>query len=171
MRTGLFEMLRAMGGDLAFESPRELDGEPVADVVARHSSLRAIDVPPGMVPRMIDEFPIFFVAAAFANGVSSATGLSELRLKESDRIGALAEGLEAIAVKAEAKGDALRIRGFPGGPLAGGVAVRSHLDHRLAMAFAVAGLHCRRPVRIDDMAPVDTSFPGFARTLAALGGA
>lgn len=170
MRTGLFDLLRAMGGDLGFEDQRDLDGEPVADLVVRHSRLAAIDVPPEMVPRMIDEFPIFFVAAAFADGVSRATGLGELRLKESDRIGALAEGLGAIAVKAEACGDGLTIRGFPGGPLAGGVAVRSHLDHRLAMAFAVAGLHCRRPVSVDDMAPVSTSFPGFADTLRELAG-
>jgi 3-phosphoshikimate 1-carboxyvinyltransferase len=168
MRTGLFEMLRGMGGDLEFDKMRELDGEPVADLVVRHSHLRAIDVPPEMVPRMIDEFPVFFVAAAFADGVSRATGLGELRLKESDRIGALAEGLDAIAVKAEAAGDALCIRGFSGGPLAGGVAVRSHLDHRLAMAFAVAGLHCRQPVTVDDMSPVSTSFPDFVPVLRRL---
>jgi 3-phosphoshikimate 1-carboxyvinyltransferase len=168
LRTGLFELLRGMGGDLRFENRRDLDGEPAADLVVRHSRLQAIEVPPAMVPRMIDEFPIFFVAAAFADGVSRASGLGELRLKESDRIGALAEGLDAIAVKAEAAGDSLVVRGFPGGPLPGGVAVRSHLDHRLAMSFAVAGLHCRRPVTVDDMRPADTSFPGFAETLRAL---
>jgi 3-phosphoshikimate 1-carboxyvinyltransferase len=173
MRTGLFELLRLMGGDIAFEHERELDGEPVADIVARHSRLEGVEVPPELVPRMIDEFPIFFVAAAFAAGISRASGLGELRLKESDRIRALAEGLDAIAVKAEASDDSLSIRGFPGGPLAGGVRVRSHLDHRLAMSFAVAGLHCRQPVEIDDMAPVATSFPGFVpllRSLASDGG-
>ncbi len=170
MRTGLYDMLRAMGGDIAFENERELDGEPVADIVVRHSALKAVDVPPEMAPRMIDEYPVFFVAAAFADGVSSAAGLGELRLKESDRIGALAEGLDSIAVKAEAKGDSLHIRGFPGGPLPGGVAVRSHLDHRLAMAFAVAGLRCRQPVTIDDMSPVATSFPDFVPVLRGLAG-
>lgn len=168
MRTGLFDLLRAMGGDIAFDKEREQDGEPVADLIVRHSRLEAIDVPPAMVPRMIDEFPIFFVAAAFADGVSRATGLGELRLKESDRIGALAEGLAAIAVEAEALGDALSVRGLPGGPLPGGVALRSHLDHRLAMAFAVAGLHCRQPVTVDDMNPVATSFPDFVPVLRGL---
>jgi 3-phosphoshikimate 1-carboxyvinyltransferase len=168
LRTGLYDLLREMGGDIAFERPSEQDGEPVADLVVRHSLLRAIEVPPEMVPRMIDEFPIFFVAAAFADGVSRASGLGELRLKESDRIAALAEGLGAIAVKAEAKGDSLAVRGFPGGPLAGGVAVRSQGDHRLAMAFAVAGLHCRQPVEIDDMSCVGTSFPDFIDAVTSL---
>jgi 3-phosphoshikimate 1-carboxyvinyltransferase len=169
MRTGLFDMLRAMGGDLEFDNVRDLDGEPVADLVARHSPLEAVDVPPEMVPRMIDEFPVFFVAAAFADGVSRATGLGELRLKESDRIGALAEGLDAIAIKVEERDDGLVIRGSAGGPLPGGAALRSHLDHRLAMAFAVAGLHCREAIGIDDMSPVDTSFPCFASRIAELG--
>lgn len=168
MRTGLYDLLRDMGGDLAFENGRDLDGEPVADLVVRHSPLRALDVPPEIVPRMIDEFPIFFVAAAFADGVTRASGLGELRLKESDRIGALADGLSAFAVKVEAKGDRLAVRGSAGGPLAGGATVESRLDHRLAMAFAVAGLHCRRPLTVDDMRPVATSFPGFVGALRGL---
>jgi 3-phosphoshikimate 1-carboxyvinyltransferase len=170
MRTGLYDLLRAMGGDLAFENGREQDGEPVADLLVRHAPLEAIEVPPGIAPRMIDEFPIFFVAAAFADGVTSASGLAELRVKESDRIGALAEGLVALGVEAQARGDGLSVRGVSGGPLPGGVAVRSHLDHRLAMSFAVAGLRCRRPLIVDDMSPADTSFPGFAAALAALEG-
>jgi 3-phosphoshikimate 1-carboxyvinyltransferase len=168
LRTGLFEVLRLMGADLILENARDVDGEPVADVRARHSRLRGVAVPPGLVASMIDEFPIFFVAAAFAEGVSRAEGLAELRVKESDRIGAMAEGLAAIGARMEAEGDSVAIEGSAGEPLPGGAAIASRLDHRIAMSFAVAGLHCRRSVRIDDMAPVETSFPGFARTIEEL---
>jgi 3-phosphoshikimate 1-carboxyvinyltransferase len=167
LRTGLYDVLREMGADLRFENPRELGGEPVADLVVRHSALRAVDVPPEIVPRMIDEFPIFFVAAAFADGVSRASGLGELRLKESDRIAAMAAGLDSIALEAEAQGDALFVRGFAGGPLPGGATIDAHLDHRVAMSFAVAGLHCREPVTVADMSCADSSFPGFAALLEA----
>jgi 3-phosphoshikimate 1-carboxyvinyltransferase len=168
LRTGLYDLLLEMGADLAFENPRESGGEPVADLRVRHSALRAVEVPPEMVPRMIDEFPVFFVAAAFADGVTRASGLSELRLKESDRIAAMAAGLGSIALDAEAKGDSLVVRGVPGGPLAGGATVDPRLDHRVAMSFAVAGLHSKQPVTVADMTCADTSFPGFAALLESL---
>jgi 3-phosphoshikimate 1-carboxyvinyltransferase len=117
---------------------------------------------------MIDEFPIFFVAAAFAEGTSRTRELGELRVKESDRIAAMAEGLRAIGARVEEKEDGLAIEGSGGAPLAGGATIPSRLDHRIAMSFAVAGLHCRAPVGIDDMRPVATSFPAFAATLRGL---
>ncbi|HEX6374099.1 MAG TPA: 3-phosphoshikimate 1-carboxyvinyltransferase [Allosphingosinicella sp.] len=168
LRTGFYDVLRRMGADLTFENRREQSGEPVADLCVRHSALRAVDVLPELVPSMIDEFPIFFIAAAFADGISRASGLGELRLKESDRIAAMVAGLDSIAPKAEAQGDAVLVRGFPGGPLAGGVTIDPKLDHRVAMSFAVAGLHSRQPVTVADMRPADTSFPGFAALLAEL---
>lgn len=168
MRVGLFELLKQMGGDLGFSNERELGGEPVADLRARHSALSAIDVPPELVPAMIDEFPIFFVAAAFAQGTSRAHGLSELRVKESDRVSAMARGLQAIGVTAEESEDGLLVEGVGGGPLPGGATVSSEFDHRVAMSFAVAGLGCSEAVTVDDMSPVSTSFPGFAAALDRL---
>jgi 3-phosphoshikimate 1-carboxyvinyltransferase len=168
LRTGLYDMLLGMGADLAFENRRELSGEPVADLRVRHSSLKAVDVPPEIVPRMIDEFPIFFVAAAFADGITRASGLGELRFKESDRIAAMVSGLGRIAPEAAASGDSVFVRGTAGGPLAGGVAIDPRLDHRVAMSFAVAGLHSRQPVSVAGMSAADSSFPGFAALLEAL---
>jgi 3-phosphoshikimate 1-carboxyvinyltransferase len=168
MRTGLFRLLKEMGGDIAFENESELDGEPIADMIVRHSQLRGADVPPELVPAMIDEFPIFFIAAAFAGGTSRARDLAELRIKESDRIAAMAQGLRAIGARAEEEGDGLAIEGSGGAKLAGGAAIAPRLDHRIAMSFAVAGLHCRAPVGIDDMRPVATSFPAFAGALKGL---
>ncbi|HEV2746080.1 MAG TPA: 3-phosphoshikimate 1-carboxyvinyltransferase [Allosphingosinicella sp.] len=168
MRTGLFDTLRDMGAELVVSNRREQSGEPVADVVARSSALRGIEVPPAAIPAMIDEFPIFFVAAAFAEGESRTSGLAELRIKESDRIAAMAEGLRAIGAEVGESDDGLVIGGSGGAALAGGAAIASELDHRIAMSFAVAGLHCRQPLLIDDMAPVETSFPAFEATLAGL---
>ena len=168
-RTGLYEILAGMGADIAFENRRERSGEPVADLVVRHSALKACTVPPEIAPRMIDEYPILFVAAAFADGVTYAHGLAELRAKESDRIAAMAEGLEAIgAVKLETSADGFAIRGNCGRRLRGGATIAARLDHRVAMSFAVAGLHAEEPVGVDDMAPVQTSFPGFAAALERL---
>jgi 3-phosphoshikimate 1-carboxyvinyltransferase len=167
-RTGLYEMLAEMDGDIAFENLRELSGEPVADLVVRHSALKGVDVPAAIAPRMIDEYPALFVAAAFAAGRTRAQGLAELRLKESDRIAAMAAGLAAMGVTVEAVGDSLAVEGNGGGPIAGGATIDAGLDHRVAMAFAVAGLHARLPVGIADMNPVATSFPGFAAALGAL---
>jgi 3-phosphoshikimate 1-carboxyvinyltransferase len=167
-RTGLFRILRDMGADLAFENVRERSGEPVADLVVRHSALTAVDVSPESVADMIDEFPILFVAAAFADGTTHARGLAELRFKESDRIAAMAEGLSALGVVLEESEDGLAVRGTGGEMLTGGQSVAARADHRIAMAFAVAGLHSRQPVGIDDMACAATSFPGFEAALGAL---
>jgi 3-phosphoshikimate 1-carboxyvinyltransferase len=167
-RTGLFELLREMGADIAISNARETGWEPVADLEVRHSSLRAIDVPPAMAARTIDEFPIFFVAAAFAQGTTRTRGLAELRFKESDRLAAMAEGLRAIGVRVEESGDGLVIEGTGGDPLPGGAAVDPRLDHRVAMSFAVAGLHSRKPVTVADMSCADTSFPGFAAHIEEL---
>jgi 3-phosphoshikimate 1-carboxyvinyltransferase len=168
MRIGLFEALRRMGAELELSDVRELDGEPVADIRARHSRLAGIGLPAEAVPAMIDEFPIFFIAAAFAEGETRARGLAELRVKESDRIAAIAEGLRAVGVEAAVDGDGLAVRGSGGRPIPGGATIRSRLDHRIAMSFAVAGLHGREPITVDDMSPVATSFPGFTAALAAL---
>ena len=167
-RTGLFEMLVAMGADLRFSGTKMISGEPVADLEARHSSLKGVDVPPELAPRMIDEFPILFVAAAFAEGRTRTRGLAELRIKESDRLAGMAAGLLAIGVRVEEHEDGLDVEGTAGEPISGGATIASLLDHRIAMSFAVAGLHSVEPVGIDDMRPIDTSFPGFLHALEAL---
>ena len=167
-RTGLFEMLVAMGADLRFSGTKMISGEPVADLEARHSSLKGVDVPPELAPRMIDEFPILFVAAAFAEGRTRTGGLAELRIKESDRLAGMAAGLRAIGVRVEEHEDGLGVEGTAGEPISGGATIASLLDHRIAMSFAVAGLHSVEPVGIDDMRPIDTSFPGFLHALEAL---
>ncbi|HEX8222763.1 MAG TPA: 3-phosphoshikimate 1-carboxyvinyltransferase [Allosphingosinicella sp.] len=167
-RTGLFDLLAEMGAGLAFSGARELAGEPVADLRIRHSPLRGIDVPPAIAPRMIDEFPIFFVLAAFAQGRTRTRGLAELRVKESDRLAAMAAGLRAIGARVEEKEDGLEIHGSGGEPLAGGATVDPRLDHRVAMSFAVAGLHSNQPVSVAGMSTADTSFPGFAALLGRL---
>ena len=167
-RTGLLRVLEEMGADIRIEKEEERSGEPVAGLVVRHAPLRACAIPAQEAADMIDEFPAFFVAAAFARGRSSATGIAELRLKESDRIAAMAEGLTAIGARVEESEHGLSIEGSGGAPLAGGAAVSSRLDHRVAMSLAVAGLNCRDPIAVDDMAPVATGFPGFAATLKQL---
>ena len=167
-RTGLYRLLADMGADISFGGEREACGEPVADVVVRHSPLRAVEVPPELTIDMIDEFPILFVAAAFAQGETRTSGLGELRLKESDRLAAMARGLKAIGVPVEESADGLAIRGSGGEPIAGGATVAAQEDHRVAMSFAVAGLHAREPIGVDDMGCTATSFPGFAAALEAL---
>ena len=169
-RTGLFRALEAMGADLSFGDARDIGGEPVADLIVNHSPLTAIDVPPELVPDMIDEFPIFLVAAAIAKGRSRACGLGELRLKESDRIATMAAGLRAIGVRVEDLDDGLVIHGGGGAPLPGGGTVETAGDHRVAMAFAVAGLHAAEPIGIDDMGPIASSFPDFEAALRGLAG-
>ena len=169
-RAGLFEVLRLMGADITEVDAREVGGEPVADLRVRHASLTAIDVPPHLTPSMIDEYPILFVAAALANGRTVARGAEELRVKESDRIATMAAALSACGVAVEEFEDGLAITGSAGEPIAGGAQVASKLDHRIAMSMAVAGLVARRPVTVDDVAPVATSYPAFFETLAALKG-
>lgn len=168
LRTGLLDQLRRMGADITLSDEREVGGEPVADLRVRHSRLRGIDVPAEAAPSMIDEFPVFFIAAAFAEGTTRTSGLTELRVKESDRIAAMAEGLRTIGVAAAEQPDGLQIEGSAGAPLLGGGPVDPRLDHRIAMSFAVAGLHARRAILVADMSPVATSYPGFAATLAGL---
>jgi len=167
-RTGIIQALRMMGADIAEAQPRDVGGERVADLIVRHAPLRAIDVPPELAPSMIDEYPILFVAAALAEGRTVARGAHELRVKESDRIAAMAEALTAIGARVEELEDGLVIHGSGGAPLDGGAQVASKLDHRIAMSMAVAGLAAVRPVSIDDVAPVATSYPRFFDTLDAV---
>jgi len=167
-RAGLFHVLAEMGADVRLENPRETGGEPVADILVRASALRGVDVPPELAPSMIDEFPILFVAAALAQGTTRTTGLGELRVKESDRLAAMAAGLRAIGARVEETEDGLTVHGSGGEPLAGGATIDPRLDHRIAMAFAVAGLACRAPVTVADMSAADTSFPGFSALLGEL---
>jgi len=156
-RTGLLDVLRAMGADIEDTNRREQGGEPVADLVVRHALLHGIEVPVDRVPDMIDEFPALFVAAACAEGVTVVRGAAELRVKESDRIAVMAEGLRALGCEVEEAPDGARIVGTP---LRGG-AVHSRGDHRIAMSFAIAAQRAAAPVRIDDVDNVATSFPGF----------
>lgn len=168
-RSGVYTALKLMGAHISFANLRDVGGEPVADLVVRHAPLSGVEVPPELAPSMIDEYPILFVAAALAQGRTVMRGLEELRVKESDRIATMAEGLRAIGARVEELPDGLIVEGTGGDPLPGGATIASHLDHRIAMSFAVAGLVSARPVTIDDMAPVATSFPGFTSLLAGLG--
>ncbi|MCH4151709.1 MAG: 3-phosphoshikimate 1-carboxyvinyltransferase [Sphingobium sp.] len=168
-RTGLIKLLQAMGGNITLLNEREAGGEPVADIRVRASQLQGAENDPADAPSMIDEFPIAFVAAALAKGRSVFRGLEELRVKESDRIAVMAAGLRQIGGMVEETTDGLIIDGTGGEPLEGGGPIVTHLDHRIAMSFAVAGLASYQGVTIDDMRPVATSFPGFVDLLRALG--
>jgi 3-phosphoshikimate 1-carboxyvinyltransferase len=168
-RAGLFDTLRAMGASIEELDRRVVGGEPVADLRVRASALAGIDVAPDIAPSMIDEFPILFVAAALAKGRTVTRGLDELRVKESDRLAVMAAGLRAIGARIEEQADGLVIDGTDGEPLAGGATIAARLDHRIAMSFAVAGLRSRAAVTIDDMAPVQTSFPTFVAMMRSLG--
>ena len=160
-RTGIITALKLMGADIVALNPREAGGEPVADLRVRHAALSGIEVPPELAPSMIDEYPALFVAAAFAQGTTRALGADELRVKESDRIAAMAEALGAIGARVREQADGLVIEGSGGDALAGGATIATRLDHRIAMSLSVAALHCRQPVTLDDAAPVATSFPDF----------
>ena len=168
-RTGLITALKLMGADITELDPRLVGGEPVADLRVRHAALAGIDVPRELAPSMIDEYPALFVAAAFAQGTTRALGAEELRVKESDRITVMAEALAAIGARVTEAPDGLVIEGSGGEPLAGGATIATRLDHRIAMSLAIAALHARAPVTLDDAAPVATSFPGFFAALDALG--
>lgn len=160
-RTGLLEMLRLMGADIRVHPLRQdarPGGEPIADIEVRKSRLKGIRVPEPLVPLSIDEFPVFFIAAAMAEGETLVRGALELRVKESDRLAAMAQGLTVLGVENQLLDDGLWIRG--GSRLGGGV-IESHGDHRIAMAFAVAGLAASGAIEIRDVANVATSFPGF----------
>ncbi len=164
-RSGVLTILRQMGADIRLHNERSCGDEPVAELEVRSSRLKGITLDPALVPLAIDEFPALFIAAACAEGVSEFGGLAELRVKESDRINAMASGLEALGIQVEEFPDGARIRGgqFDGGTVA------SHGDHRIAMAFAVAATRATETVRIGDVAAVDTSFPGFVDCMRTLG--
>lgn len=165
-RAGLYEVLRRMGGRIEELDPREVGGEPVADLRVRHTPLAGIEVDPALAPSMIDEFPVLFVAAALARGRTVTRGLEELRVKESDRLAAMAEALRLAGARVEEREDGLVIDGTGGDPLPGGAApVATRLDHRIAMSMAVAGHASRAGVEVDDTRPIGTSFPQFEALL------
>jgi 3-phosphoshikimate 1-carboxyvinyltransferase len=169
-RIGLIETLREMGADILIRDPRDEAGEPVADLEVRAAPLTGIEVPASRVPSMVDEYPILAVAAARARGETRMHGLGELRVKESDRLAAMAEGLAACGVSVEVEGDTLIVHGQAEAPK-GGALVPVNLDHRIGMSFLVLGLVTEAPVTIDDGRAIDTSFPGFADLMGALGAA
>ncbi|WP_095067484.1 MULTISPECIES: bifunctional prephenate dehydrogenase/3-phosphoshikimate 1-carboxyvinyltransferase [Pseudomonas] len=164
-RAGVIDILRLMGGDITLENPREVGGEPVADLRVRSASLKGIEIPEALVPLAIDEFPVLFIAAACAQGRTVLRGAQELRVKESDRIQAMADGLLALGIKVEPKPDGIIIEG---GSM-GGAEIDAHGDHRIAMAFSVASLRASAPIRIHDCANVATSFPNFLALCAQVG--
>jgi 3-phosphoshikimate 1-carboxyvinyltransferase len=172
-RTGLLLTLQEMGGRIDVLNPRNEGGEDVADLRVRHSDLRGVTVPADRAPSMIDEYPVLAVAASFAEGETLMQGLEELRVKESDRLAAVAAGLKANGVDCVEGEASLAVRGVPGGKGLGGIArdatVKTHLDHRIAMSFLVMGLAAEKPVRIDDATMIATSFPEFMGLMAGLG--
>ena len=167
LRIGLLTTLLEMGADIEIAHPRIEGGEDVADLKVRHSKLHGVDVPADRAPSMIDEYPVLAVAAAFATGQTRMRGLAELRVKESDRLAAVAAGLAGAGVDHAIEDDDLIVRGT--GKVAGGATVATHLDHRIAMSFLVMGLASEAPVTIDDAAMIATSFPTFRPALERLG--
>ena len=169
-RAGLYETLREMGADLTYENEREEGGEPVADLRARFSdSLRGIETPPDRAASMIDEFPVLCAVAANAVGLTVMRGVKELRVKESDRIDAMARGLEAMGVRVEETEDTLTVHGMGPGDVPGGGTAQARLDHRIAMSFMVLGMAAKKAVRVDDAGPIATSFPIFEPLMTRLG--
>lgn len=166
-RDGLYVTLSEMGADIRFENEREEGGEPVADLVVRHGPLKGVSVPPERAASMIDEFPILSVIAAFAEGKTVMNGVAELRVKESDRIDAMARGLEANGVTVEETRDSMTVHGMAKVP--GGGMAATHLDHRIAMSFLILGLASEAPVTVDDGSPIMTSFPDFLPLMGGLG--
>ncbi|MER8465574.1 3-phosphoshikimate 1-carboxyvinyltransferase [Mesorhizobium sp. M1396] len=174
-RTGLLLTLQEMGGKIDILNPRNAGGEDVADLRVRYSELKGVIVPPERAPSMIDEYPVLAVAASFAEGETLMQGLEELRVKESDRLSAVANGLKLNGVDCTEGEASLAVRGKPGGKGLGGhpngqdTTVQTHLDHRIAMSFLVMGLATEKPVTIDDQAMIATSFPEFMGLMKALG--
>jgi len=168
-RTGLITTLLEMGASIELVNPRNAGGEDVADLRVRASELKGVTVPAERAPSMIDEYPVLAVAASFAEGETLMQGLEELRVKESDRLSAVAEGLKANGVDCTEGKESLAVRGKPGGKGLGGGTVATHLDHRIAMAFLVMGLASERPVTVDDSSMIVTSFPEFMGLMTGLG--
>jgi 3-phosphoshikimate 1-carboxyvinyltransferase len=169
-RNGLYITLMEMGAEIEFQNPREEGGEPVADLRVRFSgNMKGIEVPPERAPSMIDEYPILSVVAACATGKTVMRGVKELRVKESDRIDAMARGLEACGVRIEEDEDTLIVHGMGAGGVPGGAVCATHIDHRIAMSFLVLGLASKQPVSVDDASPIATSFPIFTGLMAQLG--
>jgi 3-phosphoshikimate 1-carboxyvinyltransferase len=167
LRTGLFTTLKEMGASLNFLNEREVAGEPVADIQVKYSTLKGVDIPAHRAPSMIDEYPILSIAAAFAKGKTHMRGLSELRVKESDRLSAIAAGLAACGVACEVAGDDLIVSGAE--TVKGGAKITTHMDHRIAMSFLVMGMASRESVSVDDTGAISTSFPNFIGLCNALG--
>ena len=167
-RIGLLDALDAMGADIRLENKHQVAGEPVADIRAVHGPLKGADIDPGRAAAMIDEYPILAIAAAFATGTTTMKGLGELRHKESDRLSAMARGLKAAGVEVEEGDDYMIVQG-DGTPPVGGAAIKTGLDHRIAMAFLVLGMASNAPVSIDDAAPIETSFPDFTNLMNRIG--
>ncbi|MFN2328118.1 MAG: 3-phosphoshikimate 1-carboxyvinyltransferase [Chromatocurvus sp.] len=164
-RTGIISILTLMGADITIINEHDAGGEPVADILVRHAPLRGIDIPEDQVPLAIDEFPVLFIAAACAEGRTTLSGAEELRVKESDRIASMAEGLATLGIRNEPRPDGIVIEG---GAIGGGV-IHTHHDHRIAMAFAVAALRAEREIYVMDCDTVATSFPGFDAMARGLG--
>jgi 3-phosphoshikimate 1-carboxyvinyltransferase len=167
-RTGFYTTLQEMGADLSLENEREQGGEPVADLTVRHSPLKGVRVPAARAPSMIDEYPVLACVAAYAEGGTEMAGLAELKVKESDRLAATVAGLQANGVNASSQADSLIVAG--GNGVRGGGTVKTHLDHRIAMAFLTLGLAADRPVTVDDAGIIATSFPQFRSLMQGLGG-
>jgi 3-phosphoshikimate 1-carboxyvinyltransferase len=168
LRTGLLTTLREMGAHIDILDRRAEGGEEVADLRVRAAALKGVDVPAARAPSMIDEYPVLAVAAAYASGETRMRGLAELRVKESDRLRAVADGLRQAGVAYQITGDDLIVEGRAG-DVAGGGMVATHLDHRIAMSFLCLGLASRRPMAIDDSRMIATSFPGFQTLMEQLG--
>lgn len=168
-RNGIYTTLVEMGADISFENEREEGGEPVADLRVRHSALKGVEVPPERAASMIDEYPILSVVAAFAEGKTVMKGVKELRVKESDRIDAMARGLESCGVTIEEEEDVMVVHGMGADGVPGGGTCATFLDHRIAMSFLVLGMAAQKPVSIDDGGPVATSFPVFETLMTDLG--
>lgn len=169
LRIGFITMLQEMGADITLTNPRLQGGEPVADIVVRHAPLRAVDIPASRAPSMIDEYLIAAVVAAFATGTSVFRGLAELRVKESDRLAAAADGLSLCGVTTRIEGDDLHVVGCGAAGVPGGATILAQLDHRIAMSFLVMGMASQQPVQVDDVRPVLTSFPNFVPLFQQLG--
>jgi 3-phosphoshikimate 1-carboxyvinyltransferase len=168
LRSGIFQSLTEMGAEIAFSNRREQAGEPTADLIVRSSDLKGIVVPPERAPSMIDEYPILAVAAAAAAGATRLEGLAELRVKESDRLSAIADGLGRCGIRVEIEGDDLVIHGADRS-IPGDAVIEARMDHRIAMSFLVMGMAARKSIAVDDTTHIGTSFPGFRDLMTGLG--